>query len=673
MKRNLEMQSNTQPASPAWYQPRVLLPAITAGTVSSIVLIVVAISFGAMIFSGELAPYAPRAIGFILLGVVVISGVTALTSTFPSMVANPQDNPAAILAAIGSLLTAGAVTSLDQAAATLFVIIMLSSLLTGIACFLLGRFQLGNLVRYIPYPVVGGFLAGVGYLLLLGSFSVLTDENLDLTRAQHFLQPDILIRWLPGVLFAVILLIMLRRISHFLVIPGMLVGGVILFYVILLVTGTSIDQAIQQKLLLGSFPAGGLWQPPDLAMFSQVNWSVVVSEIPRILTVVLISIFSLLLNLTGLEVTARGDFDLNQELRSAGIANILAGIGGSAPGYPALSLSVLGYKMGAESRIVGLTVTVLSGITLLFGASALTYLPKYVLGGLLLCLALAFLVEWLYDAYFHLRKIDYLMVVCITVVIGLVGVLEGVAVGMAFAIITFVIDYSRMDVIKYEVSGTYYRSRVERSSLHEQLLIEKGNWIHILVLRGFLFFGVSNQMLNRVHTRISGSVPLRYLVLDFSSVNGIDSSAVVSFIKLKQIAQSNRFVLVFTDLSEQLQRSLKKDVLTESDREWWRVFPNLDYGLEWCEDQIFKTFEDVGATLTRKAGSEWLDTYFPAAKKKSGQWIGLFKDDLTASTPDVTPESLKQLSTYFERREVEKDCTLRSFASDPPLTYSMTM
>src|SRR3954470_22604029 len=138
------MQTNKSASWTHWFQPHVLLPAITAGTVSSIILIVVAISFGAMIFSGDLVPYVPRAIGFVLFGVVVISGITALSSTFPSMVANPQDNPAAILAAIASVISAGAVGKLDQAAATLFAIIILSSLLTGITCFLLGQFHLGN-------------------------------------------------------------------------------------------------------------------------------------------------------------------------------------------------------------------------------------------------------------------------------------------------------------------------------------------------------------------------------------------------------------------------------------------------------------------------------------------------------------------------------------------------
>src|SRR5260221_11296027 len=197
------MQVDTRLTQPPAFQPRLLLSAVTSGVISSVILIIVAISFATLIFSGPLQFYVPRAIGFILFGTVVISGITALTSSFPSMVSCPQVNPAAFLAAIAGVITAGAVGSRDQAAATLVATIIISSLLTGITCILLARFHLGNLVRYIPYPVIGGFLAGVGYLLVLGSFSVLADEPFDLLRLSHFFQPELLIRWLPGVIFAV--------------------------------------------------------------------------------------------------------------------------------------------------------------------------------------------------------------------------------------------------------------------------------------------------------------------------------------------------------------------------------------------------------------------------------------------------------------------------------------
>src|SRR5262249_25660418 len=154
---------------------------------------------------------------------------------------------------------------------------------------------------------------------------------------------------------------------------------------------------------------------------------------------------------------------INHELNICGITNIVAGFGGSAPGYPALSLSALGYKMAPGSRLVGLTVTFLSALILVFGASVVTYLPRFVLGGLLLFLGFSFLAEWLYDTWFHFRRMDYFIVLGIMLVMAAVGVLESVAVGMIFAVISFVVDYSQVDVIKHEFSGKYYRSNVERS------------------------------------------------------------------------------------------------------------------------------------------------------------------------------------------------------------------
>src|SRR5258708_36622856 len=136
------MQVESRLAQSPKIQPRLLLSAVTSGVISSVILIIVAISFATLIFSGPLQSYVPRAIGFILFGTVVISGITALTSSFPSMVSCPQDNPAAILAAIAGVITAGAVGSRDQAAATLIPTIIFSSLLTGITCLLFPRFHL---------------------------------------------------------------------------------------------------------------------------------------------------------------------------------------------------------------------------------------------------------------------------------------------------------------------------------------------------------------------------------------------------------------------------------------------------------------------------------------------------------------------------------------------------
>lgn len=104
-----------------------------------------------------------------LFGAVAMGVIVALTSSFHSTVTAPQDAPTAIMA----LIAAGIVTSVGagntSAFATVVAAMAFTALATGLTLWLLGHYRLGNLIRFIPYPVVGGFLAGTGWVLLTGA------------------------------------------------------------------------------------------------------------------------------------------------------------------------------------------------------------------------------------------------------------------------------------------------------------------------------------------------------------------------------------------------------------------------------------------------------------------------------------------------------------------------
>ncbi|MEZ4560033.1 MAG: SulP family inorganic anion transporter [Caldilineaceae bacterium] len=147
-------------------------------------------------------------------------------------------------------------------------VIVLTSALAGIFFWILGRFNPGRLVRFIPYPVVGGFLAGTGYLLTVGGIGVMADAPL----GQALLQPDLLLRWLPGFLYGVVLLLLLRRFSQFWVMPLLLVGGIAAFYAFFLGVGGTVVAATADGWLLGPFPSGRLWQLVAWLAVSQADW-----------------------------------------------------------------------------------------------------------------------------------------------------------------------------------------------------------------------------------------------------------------------------------------------------------------------------------------------------------------------------------------------------------------
>ena len=154
-----------------------LLTGLLSGLIVGIVVVIVAISFAVLIFSGDLASLAPRGISLGLFTGLVMAGSIAVTSSFRGMVATPQDVPAAITALIAASVAAAlpSGTGPDELFATVVAAIALTTLATGLFFLALGFLKLGGLSRFIPYPVIGGFLAGTGWLLLKGSVGVLAD------------------------------------------------------------------------------------------------------------------------------------------------------------------------------------------------------------------------------------------------------------------------------------------------------------------------------------------------------------------------------------------------------------------------------------------------------------------------------------------------------------------
>jgi SulP family sulfate permease len=304
---------------------------------------------------------------------------------------------------------------------------------------------------------------------------------------------------------------------------------------------------------------------------------------------------SVLLNATGLELATEQDLDLDRELRVAGVANALVGLLGGVPGYLCLSESTLNFKAGARTRAPGLIAAGLCVLTLVAGTRVLAHFPKPVLGGMLLFLGVSFLIETVYDAWFRLPRGEYALVIFILVVVVTVGFLEGVGVGIVVSSFLFAINYARIDVVKHAISGAGLRSKAARSPADEALLQQMGGHIHVVQLQGYLFFGTAYQLLQRVKERFVSTDPLPayFVVLDFRHVDGLDSSAVVSFSRMRRLAEQSGAVLILTELPPSVRRQLARGgcldaiapALDEAPRSI-RIFSDLDHGLEWCERQL---------------------------------------------------------------------------------------
>jgi SulP family sulfate permease len=570
-----------------------LLPGFTSGLVVGLIEVILAISFAALIFAGELSGYVSIGIGIALIGAIITGVAVALITSMPGTVAGNQDAPSAILA----VMAAGIVVSMPDGVigietfATVVVAIALTTFLCGIFFLSLGYFNLGNLVRFLPYPVVGGFLAGTGWLLVSGSISMMTDLSINLSGLAALFQIENLLLWIPGLVFAITLLVILKRYDHSFLLPGLVFGAIILFYLVTYMAGFSIGELSDQGMLLGPFPEVNLLRTFPLSALAQVNWISILAQTVNIAIVLAISSISLLLNASGLELEAEGDMDLNRELRAAGTGNLFAGLFAGLPGFQQLSLSAMNQRLGAGTRLTGLFAAGVCLAALAAGTAFISLIPKFVIGGLLLYFGLTFLYEWVYETWFKLPKADYFVILLILVVIASVGFLEGIAIGILVAIIFFAVNYSRVDVIKHSLTAATFQSRIARPKLHKRILRRYGNQVLILELQGYIFFGTANQLLEQIRAHLNNYVENRlcFILLDFSGVTGIDSSVVLSFRKLNKMVQNNQAIIVLTGLSEKIETFLRKSGVLDLDEDSFHISSDLDYGVEWCEEKLLQS------------------------------------------------------------------------------------
>jgi sulfate permease, SulP family len=418
--------------------PKRLLPSLAIGFTTGSLGVVFALSYAALIFSGNLTGQLSTGIGLVLFSVATTRMIVALTSSYPGMVADLSTVPTAILAwSVGMVareLPAG--TPPGEVLVTVLATIALTSVLTGIVLLLLGLFQLGEWVRLMPHSVVGGFVASTGWLLVKGAIKLMTSQTLDLAHLPMFIQPQVFLHWFPGLLLALYLLWLARYPLHPLVMITSLVAAIAVFYSALSLSGISPNQAVVQGWTLPvstdqSIPK--LLQSVSRLPLGLIHWHAIADQWMCIATVIVTAAISLLMNVSGLELVTRRSIDPNQELKVAGVTNLLLGLSGGILSFQSLSKSVLSHKLGNCDRFPTLIDSGLCIILPLLGSSFLGYFPKPILGGLLLFLGLSLLLEWVYAAWFKLSRADYGIVQLIWMTSGTIGFLQGLTLGWLLA------------------------------------------------------------------------------------------------------------------------------------------------------------------------------------------------------------------------------------------------
>ena len=232
--------------------------ALLGGGIVGLLLLVFEISMAAFIFSGPLAPYLSQGIGILVFGAFAVCLVSALASGYRGGIANHSVPPPMILGAIAASMTLEG----DALFMTMAAVVIVSTLATAACCLLIGHLRIANLLRFVPYPVICGVIAGAGGGCVLAALSMM-GLTADWRMLTSLLEPALLSNWGLGLAYGLGLYLVAKRWNNLLalVTPVSFVLAAALFHAVLLLLDISGEEATAAGLLFAGM-AGGRFLAP---------------------------------------------------------------------------------------------------------------------------------------------------------------------------------------------------------------------------------------------------------------------------------------------------------------------------------------------------------------------------------------------------------------------------
>ena len=556
------------------------LPAVSVGVVISLSEIFAEVSMAALIFSGPLAPFLPQGIGLMLFGTFAVCLMIALTGSYRGTISSHPTAPMMVLGAIGAALTLE-----GSALFTTLVAIVIISTATVAACFLVvGHLRVANLIRFVPYSVACGVLAGTGGSCFLAALAIMGFAP-DLHRLPSLLEPTVLWNWGPGVAYGLGLFILTKRWNSVLILPASFVLAAALYHAGLPLLDISGEEAKAAGLLFAGMLEGNLWpafRPGDLA---HVDWAAVANQIPQMVALVLVTLLCAVIYFSSFELATGRELDWNREFRAAGHASVVAGLGGSPAGCMSFPTSILTHQLKTETRLTGVATALVAGSVLFTGDAFVKLIPVPLLGGILLFFGIGMLDEWLVRSRKRLPRMGYTVLVLIFVTVIFLGFAEGVGIGMAITMVFFAVRLGRVDSIEAEFTARERPSNRTRSIADRAILLAEGERVRAYRLRGYIFFGSAYSVVERLKQSLGGDAPPACVLLDFGGVSGVDFSTVNTLCGFIRAAHGAGVRVALSAAPENcrvgLERNLPSPVYAGLLFE-----PDADHAMERCEDLV---------------------------------------------------------------------------------------
>ncbi|PFH49626.1 hypothetical protein AMATHDRAFT_76082 [Amanita thiersii Skay4041] len=507
--------------------------------------------------------------------------------------------------------------------ATTLVAYAFSSILTGLAFFLLGALKLGVIVGFFPRHILVGCIGGIGVFLILTGLTVslrIPDDAFSeaplATIGHLFSDGKVIALWLIPLMLAFILRLITHRWRHQLVFPLYFIFVPVIFYII--VFAAKLDLVELQKagwlFDLGSDHASW-YKFYSYLDFSAVRWGPLCATLPTQFALLFFNILHPPLNVPALSVSLNEDVDTNKELVGHGYSNLLAGLTGTVPNYLVYVNTLLFYRVGGGHRIAGFLLVFANIVLLLIGTGPIAYIPVMVVGALIFVLGFDLVKEALWDTRHRANRMEYLTIisimVCMTIWDFVIGVIFGIVVSCFF----FVVQNSQRDSIRSINTGETAMSSVRRPSLQREYIREVSKQTTIIRLQGFLFFGTIAHVEDTIRSLIDAPTwkqnPIRFLVLDLALVAGVDMSSAEAFVRIQRLLYVKGITLVFCGLQvhppeqTEIGRALASvDVLGAKGVE---VCGTLNEALEWTENEYlrawYKSYKAESTFIPRRKSS----------------------------------------------------------------------
>ena len=566
---------------------------IFGGITAGIVALPLALAFGIQAFGGVNDPSA-ASMGALagLVGATMLGFFAALFGGTHSQISGPT-GPMTVVAAT---LISGVWASSNGSISSVLISMALAGLFCGLFQILFGIIKLGKYVRYIPYPVLSGFMSGIGVIIILQQLYPLvglkgTGTMIDLVMGIPSAVAD-------GISITALLL-GLGTIAIIELFPLVTKKVPATLVALIVVTVVSLFCNMDEKLIIGNIPSG-----LPLPFFANanvdlagINWLTVLkaSLIPGLTLAGLGSIDTLLTSVMADNIT-KTKHNSNQELIGQGIGNAIAGLFCGLPGAGATMRTVVNVKSGGRTQISGMVHALLLLAILLGLGGLVKYVPLSVLAGILITVGWGIIDFKGFKDLLRIPRADAVVLIVVFLVTVFVDLLTAVGIGMVIACVLFMKRASDL------VEGGYSSSTMTSSDLHKGLpnpgeanfdktkpwqdeggiTDEMRQHIYIQRLNGPIFFGTINKF-----KEVMEDVPdhAKVVIIRMKLVSFMDQSGLYAMETAIKDLQARGILVLMTIIQPQPMYMLKTLHVIPA------VIP---------EEHTFKTFESCVSFLNER-------------------------------------------------------------------------